>query len=205
MELARRAQAANDLRQIGVALHAAAAKDGHFPPAAICDAQGNPLLSWRVAILPYLGEGDLYKQFHLDEPWDSKANRRLQGKMPSVFRGRSGNLSRTTHYLAVVGEGFAFFGRQGRALSEFKDGLSQTVLIVETPLTKSVIWTKPDDLELTAADPRAGLFGRNDSTFLALFGDGHVDSIPSAVSDDVLRGLFTINGGEKIPPNFGAR
>jgi Protein of unknown function (DUF1559) len=204
MELARRTQAANDLRQIGVALHGAAAKDGHFLPPAICDASGKPLLSWRVAILPYLGEEELYKQFHLDEPWDSKANRRLEGKMPSVFRGRASAISRTTHYLAVVGEGYAFFGQQGRALAEFKDGLSQTILIVETPPTKGVIWTKPDDLEQTAADPRAGLFGRSDSSFLALFGDGHVDSIPTATSDDVLRALFTIAGGETIPPHFGS-
>ena len=129
MELARRTQAANDLRQIGVALHGAAAKDGHFPPPAIYDASGKPLLSWRVAILPYLGEEELYKQFRLDEPWDSKANRRLEAKMPSVFRGRGSATSRTTHYLAVVGEGYAFFGQHGRAISEFKDGLSQTILI----------------------------------------------------------------------------
>ena len=68
-----------------------------------------------------------------------------------------------------------------------------------------MIWTKPDDLVPTAADPRAGLLGRTDSGFLALFGDGHVDSIPTTTSDDVLRALFTVAGGETIPPEFGAR
>ncbi len=57
----------------------------HLPPSAICDKDGHPLLSWRVAILPYLGEGNLYKQFHLDEPWDSPHNRTLIAKMPKIL------------------------------------------------------------------------------------------------------------------------
>jgi hypothetical protein len=202
-EMARRMQSSNDLRQIGIALHSAADKDGYFPAAAICDARGNPLLSWRVAILPYLGEEELYKQFHLDEPWDSPNNKALQKRMPAVFKGRYGGLFRT-HYLAVAGQKYAFFGCQGRAIADFTDGLSQTILIVESAPTKSVIWTKPEELEFKAADPRSGLFGVRDAGFLALFGDGHVDSIPSATSDDVLRALFTIAGGETIPAHYGA-
>src|SRR5579872_2651094 len=45
------------------------------------------LLSWRVAILPYLGkeEAKLYSQFNLDEPWNSDNNRKLVEKMPKLF------------------------------------------------------------------------------------------------------------------------
>jgi hypothetical protein len=53
----------------------------HLPPAAIRDKDGKPLLSWRVAILPYLDEVELYKQFRLDEPWDSPHNSALIKKM----------------------------------------------------------------------------------------------------------------------------
>jgi hypothetical protein len=43
---------------------------GGFPNAGIVSTRekdGKPLLSWRVAILPYIGHDELYRQFHLDE------------------------------------------------------------------------------------------------------------------------------------------
>ena len=48
-----------------------------FPPAYTADKDGKPLLSWRVLILPYVEQNELYKQFHLDEPWDSEHNKPL--------------------------------------------------------------------------------------------------------------------------------
>ena len=65
------ARASNDLKQIALAIQSYADKQNHLPPAAIADNNGRLLLSWRVAILPYLGKESLYKQFHLNEPWDS--------------------------------------------------------------------------------------------------------------------------------------
>src|SRR5438309_645723 len=52
-ESARRAQCQENLRQIGLALRSYHDAFGCFPPAAIVDKQGRPMLSWRVAILPY--------------------------------------------------------------------------------------------------------------------------------------------------------
>jgi hypothetical protein len=64
----------NQMKQLGLALHNYAAANGHLPPAVSRGPDGKPLLSWRVAILPYLEEEQLYKQFHQDEPWDSPHN-----------------------------------------------------------------------------------------------------------------------------------
>jgi hypothetical protein len=43
--------------------------------------------SWRVLILPHLGaeEEKLFKQYHLDEPWNGPHNRELAERMPDVF------------------------------------------------------------------------------------------------------------------------
>ncbi len=60
---------------------------GHFPPAATYDKEGKPLLSWRVALLPYLRHEKLYEQFHLDEPWDSEHNIKLLPQMPLAYGG----------------------------------------------------------------------------------------------------------------------
>jgi hypothetical protein len=73
-EAARRAQCTNNLKQIGLAFHNYHESNGSLPPAAITDRNGKPLLSWRVAILPYLESSPLHSKFHLDEAWDSLHN-----------------------------------------------------------------------------------------------------------------------------------
>ncbi len=80
-----------NLKRIGLALHNYHDAEGHYPPAAITGKDGEPILSWRVAILPYLEDydgrsrDDLFKTFHLDEPWDSPHNKALLERMPAVY------------------------------------------------------------------------------------------------------------------------
>ena len=82
-EAARRAQCTNNLKQIGLAFHNYHEANGCLPPAAITDGSGKPLLSWRVALLPFIEASPLYSRFHLDEPWDSPHNLALLDPMPS--------------------------------------------------------------------------------------------------------------------------
>ena len=80
---ARRAMSSNNLKQIGLALHNYQDANGHFPaPALLGGAQKRIPYSWRVAILPYLDQNELYKQYSFDEPWDGPNNRKLIDKMP---------------------------------------------------------------------------------------------------------------------------
>ncbi len=100
-------RSANNLKQIGLAMHnyASANKDD-FPPAAVCDKKGKPQLSWRVLILPYIDQNELYKQFKLDEPWDSEHNKKLIEKMPAVYKLPGAKEGTTdTHYRVFVGNG----------------------------------------------------------------------------------------------------
>lgn len=82
---AGRSQSMNHLKQIMLAMFNYHDTHLAFPPQAIRSQDGKPLLSWRVALLPYIEANDLYKQFHLDEPWDSAHNKPLIEKMPAVF------------------------------------------------------------------------------------------------------------------------
>jgi hypothetical protein len=50
---------------------------GHYPPAYIADANGKPMHSWRVLILPYLEENELFEKYDFTQPWNSEANLRL--------------------------------------------------------------------------------------------------------------------------------
>src|SRR5262245_822885 len=78
-------RSANNLKQIMLAFHNYHDLYNGMPSAAICDKNGKPLLSWRVAILPLIEQDNLYKQFKLDEPWDSEHNKKLIPMMPKIY------------------------------------------------------------------------------------------------------------------------
>ncbi len=172
-----------------------------MPAQAIYSKEGKPLLSWRVQVLPYLEEAELYQQFHLDEPWDSEHNKALIDKMPAVYRHPHFNEPGKTLYEAVVGKGCAFEGKQGLRLSNFTDGTSLTIMVVEVSPDKAVPWTKPEDWEMDPNQPLkglGGLFGGN--IFNAVFADGHVQQFTPAVQPDYFKAMLTRNGGERINP-----
>ena len=89
-EQTRRGICTNNLKQIGRGMHIYHEVNGRLPPAAITDKDGKPLLSWRVAILPYVEQQALYNKFKLDEPWDSPHNKALIEEMPAVYACPSG-------------------------------------------------------------------------------------------------------------------
>src|SRR5262249_31265753 len=51
---ADRAQGSNNLKVIGIALHNYHDNYQQFPPAVVYSADGKPLYSWRVLILPFI-------------------------------------------------------------------------------------------------------------------------------------------------------
>ena len=99
----------NNMNQISLAMFKYEQIHRSFPPAAI-EKDGKPLLSWRVAILPYLEEDALYKQFHLDEPWDSPHNLEVAKKMPAVFQSPDSPKDGKTRVMLFTGKGAAFDG-----------------------------------------------------------------------------------------------
>ena len=198
-EAARRNVAVNDMKQIGLAMHNYHDIYKHFPARTIRDAEGKPLLSWRVAILPLLDQA-LYKEFHLDEPWDSEHNRKLIEKMPAVFNNPSNTVGDEgkTVYLLPTGKGTMFEGNNALTFQEVTDGLSNTIMIVEAADDAAVEWTKPGDLSFDPAKPTAGLSGARPGGFQAAFGDGSVRFLADAIDESVLKALFTPRGGETV-------
>ena len=199
-EAGRRAQSANNLHQIAIALLQHEAKFGEFPARASFDAQGKPLLSWRVHLLPYLDQQALYKQFKLDEPWDSPANRALIARMPSIYQNPSAPPAPgKAHYLAVRGKGTLFEGDKPRKIGEIQDGASRTIAVVEVDPERAVEWTKPEDWESDPDRPLAGLGRAHANGFGAAFCDGHVQFLSRNMDAAVFKMLLTIAGGETPP------
>jgi hypothetical protein len=159
---AARAQSLNTLRQIGLALNSYHEVHGHFPAAAIRDKDGQPLLSWRVALLPFLEADDLYREFRQDEKWDSPHNSQLLNRMPGAFRSpRNGpNDPGATYYQVFTGDGAVFENPTGLTRDEIGNGrgLENTLLVVEA--ADAVPWTRPIDLVHTSGQPLPRLGGR---------------------------------------------
>ena len=198
------AQSSNNMKQIGLAMHSFADSTNSMPPAAICDKKGTPLLSWRVSILPYIEQEKLYKEFKLDEPWDSENNKKLLAKMPANYAipGKTKPGDTDTHYRVFVGNGAGFdWIRGARFPADFTDGTSNTLLCITAET--AVPWTKPDELAYDPKQDPSKLFGLivNGKCQVGMF-DGSVRTLKKLPSKETLHALITRAGGEVIDEDF---
>ncbi|XZE53784.1 DUF1559 domain-containing protein [Planctomycetaceae bacterium SH139] len=163
------------------------------------DLAADRRLSWRVAILPFLGENALYEKFHHNEPWDSPHNLALAKQIPDVFASGSAELAKQakTRYVFPKHLRAMYRGAEkGASFREVTDGLSNTIMVVTADDEHAVLWTKPDDLEVSLDQPRAGLFLGAEGKTQFVMGDGGVVSIADDVSDEELAKMITRDGGE---------
>ncbi len=196
---AKRMQATNNLKQIAIAMHNYHDVNKHLPAAASYDAAGKPLLSWRVHILPYIDQTALYDQFKLDEPWDSEHNKKLAQVVPKTYLNPNLHLNPSmTTYVVPVGEGTVFGGKEGLKFRDIRDGASNTLMVVAATPENAVIWTKPDDLPVTEADSKKGLFNAHRHQFLGVLCDGSVHVFADSIAAKTLWNLMGANDGEVV-------
>ena len=211
----RRVQCQNNLKQLVVSLWSYQEQHGWcFPPAYIADANGKPMHSWRVLILPYLDGGALYDQYNFNEPWNGPSNSKLKRKKISyAFRCPSSNTTANTNYVAVVGSRTAWQNGESVKLKDIKDGPENTILLIEFP-GSDIHWMKPRDLSMEEVlrrfNPTSGrglspvhvrengYFYHDTPVIHVAFADGSVRAIPVGVSREELEGLLTIDGGETV-------
>jgi hypothetical protein len=158
------------LKKLAAAFDAYHAEHGHYPPAMTVAKDGAPLLSWRVALLPYLGEKKLHDEFRQNEPWDSLHNKKLIARMPAVFNkqlyfpARNGR----TNTLVVSGPGTLFDGAKGIT----KPTRGATILALEPDSVPFAWWTKPSDLPSAPGKPPMVFHNYEHSSCWAVFTDG---------------------------------
>jgi Protein of unknown function (DUF1559) len=188
-------KSANNLKQIGLAMHNFHDTYGHLP-MAILDKNGKPLLSWRVAILPFIEQDNLYRQIKLDEAWDSDHNKKFLAKMPNIYKStRAKAAADETFYRVFVGNGAMFDKKERVGFNKITDGLSNTIMAIEAG--ESVPWTKPDELEY---DPKnlPELGGILNGNFHALFGDGYVRYFRKGKKAESLRRMIGRDDGQVV-------
>jgi Ca-activated chloride channel family protein len=201
----RRKQCEANLKRLGLAFQEFNGEHGHFPAPCMRKRDGTPLLSWRVALLPYLGYRPLFERFHLDEPWDSLHNRLLLAEMPAELAcpGVAGPHFGQTGYLVVVGPKIGptgvhttFDPSRGAEMREITDGTSNTVVVMET--NALIPWTEPDDLHWLPGTPPAEIMSPHPGGAHVLLADGQTRFLKNTTQPVVLSSVLTIDGGEVI-------
>jgi len=202
-----------NLRMIVLAFHNYHDIHTRFPAAWTVDEDGNPLHSWRVAILPYIEQSALYQKIRLDEPWDSEYNRQFHALCPPVFqcpRVVAGNpdiqrLGLTT-YSIIVGPNAWPEGDQRYTLPMITDGTSNTWAVVERQ--QPVNWMDPT-AELTQEEAEKGV--NRTTTGIAAphpgperhftnvaFFDGSIRNLTENLSLNTVRNLVGRNTGRAV-------
>jgi hypothetical protein len=201
-QAAARAQSTNNLKLLLLAMHNYHDTYKQLPAHAIYSKDGRPLLSWRVAILPFIEQKQLYDRFRLDEPWDSPHNKQLLSQMPPVYAPvQGGGPPGHTHYQVFTGPNTPFNGTtRVRLHADFPDGTSNTFLIVEANST--VPWTQPADLAVAPGQPLPPLGGLWRGRFLAGMADASVRFGGRRIPLDVLRSLIDPRDGGVLPENW---
>jgi serine/threonine protein kinase len=192
------------MREVEFAMQNYAQTFGHYPNNIVDKISKEPLLSWRVSILPFLEQEKLYQKFHLDEPWDSEHNKTLIAEMPEIFdpslsatwwfRG-AGEEKYTTPIQGFAGKGALFEPNKKIRAPDISDGHSNTLALAQA--RRWVTWTKPEDMAFTEKElPELGQPGTEQ--FLGTMMDGSTLQLNPELETDKLLALITRAGGEFV-------
>ena len=200
---ARASQDKNTLKQIGLAFHNYHDVYKTFPVADNPKWFGKdeqPLMSWRIHILPFMDQAPLYNRLNMEEAADSDQNKPILENAEYPYRSVSDEEQpKTTRFRMFSGEGTLLPGGKGARIRDIIDGTSNTILAIQVGPQKAVPWhqTKTgipiDSKKLLEELGKPGPNG-----YLVLFCDGSVQTLPGDITAEQLKALVTINGGEIV-------
>lgn len=207
-EANNRSRCRQNLKQIGLALHAYHDEYDCFPPAYIADDEGRPIHSWRVLVLPYLDDEcrQLHAQYRFTEPWDGPSNKKLLDRRPAAFAcptRKWGARRQCTAYAAIFGPQCVFRGADPVSVDDITDGAAETLMVGDVT-EADIPWSKPEDIDVTLhpkAGDRLGLSSDHEGGFQAVFADGGVHFMNTSLNQTTFDSLFTRNGNDK-PGDF---
>ncbi|MEX2316644.1 MAG: DUF1559 domain-containing protein [Pirellulales bacterium] len=217
-EASRRNQCMSQLKQLALAIANYESGRKSFPPPFIAGSDGTPLLSWRVSIMPNIELTTLYDQIDRTKAWDDPVNLPLFSTPHDLMQCPSRlSTGASADYCAVVGPRTAWPESGRRRLSDFKDDLATTILLIESHSIGSN-WAEPRNLTFDEAvelltNPAAegtghrvdhGYFYKPSTGINVAFADVHVEFIRLPLPRELAVALLTIDGSEVVTPSIFA-
>ena len=201
-QAADRASCVNNLKQIGIALQTYHDVYGCFPAPFIPDANGKPMHSWRVALVPYMESGIFYSMYDFNRPWDSPANLRLaKVSLPFYVCPSAKHVPGLTNYVMIVGPKAASRAGERGALDRITDGPANTVIVAEIA-DSDIFWSEPRDLNFDEMSfqindrSKPSISSHHHHGAMAVFVDGSVRFLDESTSPEELRAMLTASEGE---------
>lgn len=208
------------LQEVGHGLDRFYEKESRYPAGARlgkdADGRERSLHGWMTALLPYLGEADLYRTIDVHQPWNAVENQPAMKRRVGTFEASGGDLT-------PIEGGFApahFSGLGGKSVAEGQgevhlgifdrgsdvrrdqivDGLSNTLIVGEVA-HRYPAWGDPENWRTigTGLNRRAHGFGNaagTGATFLKA--DGSVQFFSNKTSIEVLQRLSTRDGNDPL-------
>ena len=152
-------------------------------------------LSWRVHLLPELGQSKLYAEFHLDEAWNSDHNKTLIAKMPPIY---GTDLAGSSAIHVFIGDRAPFGEERAVKLADIKDSLIYTAALVEAGPDKAEPWTKPGGIPWNRENPLVELGTIGIEVPVAFF-DAGAGWFPASISNETLSKMIGLTDGN--PPH----
>jgi len=200
------------MKQIGLAMHNHESTYRSLPASYTTNSDGEKLLSWKVALLPFLEGEQFYSQIEGKEikSWDDPNVPVLKSPLTGLltcFRSvRSKNpptSNESNVFLIASAEekeaGNTFFiDGQRPSFRQCTDGISNTIFAVMLA-NHSRPWASPENL---TPEEAFQLIQGEDRYVIAAFLDGSVRRIPTTIDKVTFMALTTRDGGEVIPLDF---
>jgi hypothetical protein len=199
------AQCRNNLKQIGLGLHNYHDVYGAMPAAHLNDVKGEPKLSWRVSILPFIDEAPRYNLYSFNDAWDAGPNAPLLNPLPMAYGCPAyERKSPTTCYAAITGESTVLGAGKCVKMAQITDGTSNTLAVVEA-CKLNIPWMKPQDIDattITSFGTPDGASGNHKMGIPILMTDGSVRVVQSTLDPATVKALISRNGNEQILDSF---
>lgn len=172
-----------------------------MPPAIVRDQDGKPMHSWRVLILPFIGEDDLYQRYDFTKPWDDAANLRLTEQMPKLYRcplDETNEESFATSYVALYGPKTTWGRENDSFRASANNAAPKTLMVIESEAA-CTHWMAPHDIEIDSIVPtlknggshltQASHPGLASTGCNAVYSDGSVSQLRKKITTAELKAL----------------
>ncbi len=207
-EAAARMQSSNNLKQLSIGMQSYTDVNGKLsgpfvdPPPGVSPLPPADRLSWRVEILPYIEQDNVYRSIQRGQAWNSPANQPFTSQPIKTFTDPNDMADANTRFRCFYDNGalFSTNPKDRIATNAIPDGASNTIMFAESG--ERVPWAQFNEWAFDPAAPPPPLGHPTRDTFMVGMADGSVRVVKKTVSPAALNAAITRAGNDAPGPDF---